>query len=326
MKNVLMKSHIMNNRMVDEKALIELNMWQTEYSYRDSQSIEQSRNGFEKIQVNKKNTIHLIPFKAENVYFNMISCPSGEVYIKNGIGIQTIKSPFMLGETEVTQDIFMTTMGFNYSSFKGPNKPVENVSWYDCVIFCNILSDIFGFDHCYKISNQVYGGTDAYENPTPLSVKYAKVKDIPESNGFRLPSEHEWQLASRAKNTLEYNEQGKIIFLEQQEYNICAGYDVAQLEKIAWTGDNSNNQTHIVSQKKPNLWGFYDMSGNVHEWCNNSHKHNKYLAKNEDESRVVRGGCWNDTDKKSFSSIHRMGYSPAYRTFDLGFRIARNMV
>lgn len=112
--------------------------------------------------------------------------------------------------------------------FKGDERPVEHVTWYDAVDYCNALSQIEGRTSCYRSTGD-------------------KVTWQWGCSGYRLPSEAEWEYAARAGTNMRY-----------------AG--AAQPEKLAWFGEDKEGQTRPVKQKEPNRWGLYDLSGNVSEW------------------------------------------------------------
>ena len=132
-------------------------------------------------------------------------------------------------KTEVTQKLYASVMGENPSNFKGDNLPVENVSWYDAVKFCNELSMKKGLFPVYTINGE--------------GVTWDK-----SANGFRLPTLEEWFFAA----------------IGGQDYDYPGSNN---LDEVAWYYNNSNEQTHPVARKKANGYGLYDMVGNVEEWC-----------------------------------------------------------
>jgi len=229
--------------------------------------------------------------------FNMIYCPSGSFTMghkdieDNKPRMEIIERPFLLGETEITQELYEKVMGTNPSWFKGnPQNPVENVSWVDAIKFCNKLSRLQGLDEYYT------------ENPKSLDYGW----DYDSSkNGYRLPTEKEWEYAAKAGTQNLY----------------ASTDDESKLGEYAWFVKNSNISTHSVATKKPNEWGFYDMSGNVKEWC-----WDKYDPKDDtDDSRVCHGGGWysNVWNLRSASRNRRF---PITYNDDLGFRVCRSIV
>lgn len=133
-------------------------------------------------------------------------------------------------KTEVTQELYESVMGENPSNFKGEkNLPVEQVSWYDAVEFCNRLSKEAGLEPAYSINGS--------------SVEWNR-----NANGYRLPTMEEWLYA--AMGGLDYKYSGS-----------------GNLGEVGWYSENSGEKTHPVAQKNPNGYGLYDMSGNVWEWC-----------------------------------------------------------
>jgi sulfatase modifying factor 1 len=292
-----MKNVLMYDKHSIGKPIIELNERSWEYDYYNSQSVIQ--NGRHR---NSKIQIRLIPFNYKRIEFNMITCPAGGKVNINNWGLQEIKEPFMLGETEVTQELFEAVMDFNYSDFDDSNKkPVENVTWFDCLEFCNRLSDYFGLDHCYLLRDKKF--TNRYY---PLSIGDANAAFIIGANGFRLPKEWEWQIAAMAGTNNQY----------------AGANDEESLKRVAWFEENSGKETHSVAQKLPNEWGFYDMIGNLVEWCENSYTPDK----NNDPSagRVIRGGSW-EYDTSDLRSANQIRFDPETRYDSLGFRVARSM-
>ncbi|MBU0753890.1 MAG: SUMF1/EgtB/PvdO family nonheme iron enzyme, partial [Planctomycetes bacterium] len=140
-------------------------------------------------------------------------------------------SSFWLDRYPVTQSLFQRVMGKNPSQFQGDDRPVENVSWYDAVEFCNRLSEIIGREPYYKIEGK-------------------EVSRIETADGFRLPTEAEWEYACRAGTTTKY----------------WSGDSEKDLDRVGWYYKNSGGETHPVREKPANPWGLFDMHGNVWEW------------------------------------------------------------
>ena len=155
--------------------------------------------------------------------------------------------------TEVTQPLYESVMGVNPSEFKGNDNPVECVSWYDAVYFCNKLSVMHGLTPVYAVDSESDVSKWGYEpnssmNMTDENRKFnGTVTQNIAADGYRLPTLDERIYAAKGG----------------QNY-IYAGSDI--IDEVAWYEDNSGNTTHPVAQKKPNGYGLYDMSGNVYEW------------------------------------------------------------
>jgi formylglycine-generating enzyme required for sulfatase activity len=205
-----------------------------------------------------------------------------------------ITRPYYLGVTEVTQGQYRAVTGQNPSEFKGSDDlPVERVSWFNAVSFCNALSAKEGLPPYYRID-----GT--------------RVEVIaPEGAGYRLPTEAEWEYACRAGpgGTGAYS----------------FGDDAAQLGRYAWYGDNSENKTHPVGQKLPNAFGLFDMHGNVWEWCWGGY--GAYDAAPAVDpvgpmSASLRGGGWRGNPRYA-RSAYRGRIDSVYRASTRGFRVAR---
>ena len=165
---------------------------------------------------------------------------------------------------EMTQANYAKLVPINGSHFKGPDRPVEMISWGDAALYCNMRSREEGLDPCYDEETG--------------ACNFA-------ANGYRLPTEAEWEYACRAGTTTDYG----------------FGPDSRQLSQYAWFADNADKQTHPVGQKKPNAWGLYDMYGNVAEWCNDVYEKDYYKdgptsnprGPEDGPRRVLRGGAWN---------------------------------
>ncbi|SNY94583.1 formylglycine-generating enzyme family protein [Flagellimonas pacifica] len=188
---------------------------------------------------------------------------------------------FYLSKYPTTQALYRSITKENPSSFKGDKLPVETVTWIDAVAFCNKLSEHLGINPCYIIDKE-----------------RGEIRFVSNADGFRLPTEAEWQYACQCGT-------GK------------KRYD--GIESIAWYKKNSKNQPHEVGQMKPNAWGLYDMLGNVWEWCSDIYDETKY-----GEYRVFRGGGWCDVARSVMATTRRRSHPFSFKIDDLGFRIAKN--
>jgi len=241
--------------------------------------------------------------KSKQVSFNMVCCEEGSFTMghiekdDNPPRLETIERAFWLGETEVTQELYKLVMGKNPSKFHfryaseyldAQKHPVENVTRYNAMDFCNALSRLQGLQVCY--TEKLNAKCEWY-----WECDFNK-------NGYRLPTSKEWEYAAKAGTQ-----------------NRWAGTDdEKKLGEYAWFRDNSKypytnleGETQPVARKKPNEWGFYDMSGNVWEWC-------------EDADGSVPGGSSQDV------SFHLNLSGRSYVSFDfhdetIGFRICRTM-
>jgi hypothetical protein len=301
MKNTLMKSHIMNLTLTDENALIGLRENELEYDYNFKQFIGTISN--EELQYHKSFLneniykfivpFELVPFECRGIKFNMIFCPASEI----------IKDPFLLGETPVTQELFEVLMGVKYSlgKYSHPKKPMVYVDWYDCVEFCDKLSDYFrndvrfgraGIDKRYVHAQRGAAGD------------YFKIHS--ESKGFRLPTHIESLFAARA------GADDEIFVTADPDNKYKPDYQSVSLKKRSWIMDKG---LHPVAQKLPNEWGFYDMICNSIEWCENAMTSDK--RKERLVERFIRGCSirWDDVS----------GYKMNEKHTNLGFRIAKTI-
>lgn len=212
----------------------------------------------------------------------MIKMPSGKIELRDDRKKRTwladIK-PFYLSKFIITQQQYAFVMGKDPSLFKAPDSPVETVSWIEAIQFCNQLSLLADLNQHYTIHET------------------GEVVSNDKANGFRLPTDSEWEYACKA-NT------GKPRY--------------GELDKIAWYEGNSNGTTHKVGLKEPNEWGLYDMLGNVWEWCEDLYDIEVYGP-----YRVFRGGGWSDKERGILATNRRRSH-PTYKIEDLGFRVARS--
>lgn len=213
------------------------------------------------------------------------------------VRIVHITRAFALSETEVTQAQYQAVMRNNPSRHKdtpdSAQHPVEVVSWFDAVKYCNRLSELEGRKPCYTIQGEQVDWPDAA------------------CRGYRLPTEAEWEYAARADQTYQY-----------------AGSD--DLDRVAWHGGNAKNTTHPVAQKAHNAWFLYDMSGNVWEWVWDWYSNTYQGAETQDPRgprvgvfRVLRGGSF-DFGAVSARVANRSGFGPTDRDGNAGFRLARS--
>jgi formylglycine-generating enzyme required for sulfatase activity len=226
----------------------------------------------------------------------MVLIPGGEFIMGDDKGQDDEKpthkvqiSAFYMDKYEVTQKAYENMMGTNPSKFKGPDKPVERLSWFGAIQYCNMRSLREGLSPCYDL--------------TTLQCNY-------DSNGYRLPTEAEWEYACRAGTDTKYS----------------FGNAPDRLGQYAWFKTNANKTTHPVGQKKPNPWGLYDMHGNLWEWCNDYYDQNYYqksggenpLGPSTGQERVLRGGSWAGSAESSRSST-RYSETPGFADVCFGY-------
>lgn len=215
----------------------------------------------------------------------MIAVPSGQVTLSDR---RTQRSwsvepgPYQLAAFPVTQAQYARVTGRRPSTAQGDRLPVEGVSWWDAVRFCNALSNAEGLAPAYRLHADI----EEIEWEAP-------------ADGYRLPTEAEWEHACRAGTT---------------------GPRYGRLEEIAWYRGNSHERMHEVGGKRPNAWGLYDMLGNVWEWC-----WDLYDAEVYGVYRVLRGGGWFDERWSCRASVRRRSH-PSFQIDDVGFRIARSIL
>ena len=206
----------------------------------------------------------------------------------------------------VTQDMWIEIMGNNPSYFKGGKRPVESVSWWDALEYCNKLSEKYKLKPVYDLSRKEKNILKI--NQLDEDSKYPSTADFRKTEGFRLPTELEWEWFSK----------GGEVAIQDGTFNFKYSGS-KNIDEVAWYRDNSGNQTHNVGMKKTNQLGLYDCSGNVWEWC--------YDGVVYDESKLnrrIRGGAWNYSS--DFCDILCRNYVQA--TFNInyiGFRIVRTI-
>ncbi|MDR0313263.1 MAG: formylglycine-generating enzyme family protein [Treponema sp.] len=198
-------------------------------------------------------------------------------------------SSFIMAEYPVTQREWRIVMGDNPSHFTGDNLPVENVNFFKAAEYCNRLSQMHELAPAYTV------------NMADIKVTWNS-----SANGYRLPTEAEWEYAARGGN----GSPGDFKY---------AGSNNA--DEVAWHSGNSGGQTQPVGTKKANGLGLYDMSGNVWEWCWDS-KYDEYRNTAEGiPSRVVRGGSWDSGARDLRSAFDNN--NPFLNSKEIGFRLVR---
>jgi len=225
----------------------------------------------------------------------MVLIPAGE-FIMGDDGGEDDEKPahrvrvgaLYVDKYEVTQKAYEQLMGRNPAKSKGPDKPVEQVSWLGAVKYCNMRSLREGLTPCY--------------DPKTLRCDF-------NASGYRLPTEAEWEYACRAGTATKYS----------------FGNGPRRLSKHAWFKDSANRFPHPVGQKAPNPWGLRDMHGNVWEWCHDFYSEDYKGSGTQDprgptagEERVLRGGSWG-SGAESCRSSARYSEAPGFADVCFGY-------
>ncbi len=242
----------------------------------------------------------------------MVSLPAGEFLMGSNSGnpdeapAHTVKlTAFAMDKFEVTQEMLAKAQVPNPSHWSdNPKRPVERARWRDAKQYCNERSLLEGLKPCYD------------EKTEDWNCDYA-------ANGYRLPTEAEWEYAARAGTTGDYE---------------FGGAD--KLRMFSWCAENGDQKTHLVGQKKPNRWGLHDLYGNVSEWCEDVYEPGYYknspaqdptgpASPGKDVQRVMRGGSWKSTPEMcrvSFRTGQKTGNTDAcFFTDYCGFRCVRRI-
>jgi sulfatase modifying factor 1 len=204
---------------------------------------------------------------------------------------EVVVGAFFMDRTLVTQEHYEKVMGDNPSRWKGAQNPVEQVRWSDAVRFCNKRSALEGLRPCYDLNT--------------WSCDF-------NADGYRLPTEAEWEYACRAGTSTAY----------------FFGGEAAKLGDYAWFDKNSGGRPRPVGQKQPNPWGLRDICGDVWEWCNDFYKVDYYAESpltdprgpEDGQTKVVRGGAWRFSAERCRSG-YRYNENPGYADVCFGYDI-----
>ena len=195
---------------------------------------------------------------------------------------ETIQYGFWLGKYEVTHEQYKAIMGENPSEFSGSGKPVETVSWYDAMSFCE-----------------------------KLTAREKEAGRLPAGYKYTLPTDVEWEYACRAGTTTAFNNGTNIPTVEQTT-DVCPN-----LGQVGWYWENAGEAVHTVGQKKPNAWGLYDMHGNVSEWTSSKPK-----GFEGEDIYILRGGSWYDWTYNCRSASYTDTCDADNKRSYFGFRVA----
>ena len=247
--------------------------------------------------------------------------PSSRVFVSG----RTITIPDMyVCDHEVTQAEYEKYCKYGSSSPSsskgdGDNYPTYYVNWYDAIVYCNLRSIAENLTPAYKIGEEtdpakwsgiVGDSANGYCGPSESNDTWNALTYDKEANGYRLPTEAEWEYIAREAGT---------------STTTYSGSDT--IDDIAWYSSNSSSKTHEVKGKNANSLGIYDMSGNVWEWCYDWYgKVSSTIADtgaSSGSSRVICGGSW-DYSASSCAVSYRDYSYPYHRVYFYGFRVVRS--
>lgn len=293
-----------------------------------SDKIELLKKGFEKFKIksaskklpvrsrDRKKKTELKKEETENK--DMVFVQGGK-YKPSFFNEERTVSDLEVLKYQVTQDMWVELMENNPSNFKGGRNPVEKVSWWEALEYCNRLSEKYGLQPVYDLTD---GGLKI--NQLDGESVYPDLADFNKTEGYRLPTEIEWEWFAKG---------GEIAIQDGTFNSRYSGSD--NLDEVAWYIGNSGNGTHAVGIKKPNELGLYDCTGNVWEWCYDTDaglltnggyisEERAYIYDSSKTSRRIRGGAWN-TIKFGCACGFRIGNSATVQDSEHGFRVVRTV-
>jgi formylglycine-generating enzyme required for sulfatase activity len=256
---------------------------------------------------------------AFNSAFNFVSVRAGTFAMGSGAEEKdegpehkvTLTKPFYISRWEVTQAEYEEVMGINPSHFKGKSLPVETVTWYDAIEYCNARSEKEGLEAVYAIDKDTGDPNNKNESD---SIKWTVTWNR-KANGFRLPTEAEWEYCCRAGTKSPYglNDLGTYFNDHPKKF---FHFNAKRTLRVGKIGNNN--------------WGIKDMLGNVWEWCwdwegpYSSAAQTNPTGASSGEYREQRGGSWSDKSLTYLRSANRGRVNPAASSSNLGFRLVRN--